>query len=332
MILPLQLTWIVGIVILVLLLVVLLEIHRSNFRREHEVMDGTDVFNEGVRALGLSSREVVTLEKLVRTSKFENKDAVLNSSLLFESAVTDFYDIHDVFSVSEGVLDSVESLREILNFTASNEQATVLSTRQFNVGDRIDVIMEDGCRLKHSEIVWRNEKEWAVQYDGSQGPSSKLVGTTIRVRWTRPEDAVYSTLLKVRSAQTGELVVGHSSTLEKQQLRRWVREIVDFPVEATLADGTTCGGVLYDLSAGGIMIGLPVECFSGQHIHIRFDLPSFGRQDVEIEILRSLGHKNPDYPSYFSQTASFTGAFGWTQERVLQYIFEVHKARKNEKT
>jgi hypothetical protein len=71
-----------------------------------------------------------------------------------------------------------------------------------------------------------------------------------------------------------------------------------------------------------------VECPSGQHINIKFELPGFGVQDVEIEILRSLGKKNPAYPDYFSLTASFTGAFGWTQESVLQYIFEVHKPKK----
>ena len=63
-------------------------------------------------------------------------------------------------------------------------------------------------------------------------------------------------------------------------------------------------------------------------MHIHFELPSFGPEDVEIEILRSLGHKNSDYPELFSMTASFTGAFGWTQERVLQYIFEVNKRKK----
>ena len=87
-------------------------------------------------------------------------------------------------------------------------------------------------------------------------------------------------------------------------------------------------GVLYDLSAGGILLGIPVEIPNGEHIRIRFELPSFGMEDVEIEILRNLGQKNPEYPDYYSLTASFAGAFGWTQERVLQYIFEVHKARK----
>ena len=63
-------------------------------------------------------------------------------------------------------------------------------------------------------------------------------------------------------------------------------------------------------------------------MRIQFELPSFGDEDVEIEILRNLGHKNQDYPNYYCHTASFKGAFGWTQERVLQYLFETNKRKK----
>jgi c-di-GMP-binding flagellar brake protein YcgR len=180
----------------------------------------------------------------------------------------------------------------------------------------------------HSTILGTNEKNLVVEYDDSMGPGRALVGRNVRLRWTRPEDAVYTAKVAVKSYGKGRLVLSHATTLEKKQLRRWVREPVDFPVEATLEDGSKCRGVLLDLSAGGILLGLPVECSSGQHLKIVFELPSFGEENVEIEILRNLGHKNPQYPDYFFLTASFSGAFGWTQERVLQYIFEVHKQKK----
>lgn len=328
MIAPAQLVWVASILILGLILLVLIEIHRSNERRNNMVMFGSDVFDEKIKEYNFSEKEQHTLEKLVRASKFENKDAVLNSAALFETAVTDFYEYRNVFAIRDETLASVELLREQLDFTAKNPLAIVRSTRQFAKGDRIDVILENNVRLKHSEILWKNEKEWAVLYDNSLGPASSFVGKNIRVRWTRPEDAVYSTVLSVRSVGPGEFVLGHSTKLEKQQLRRWVREQVDFPVKATFADGNTCDGRLYDLSAGGILVGLPVDCLSGQHVKIDFELPSFGAQSVEIEILRNIGHKNPQYPDLFSLTASFSGTFGWTQEIVLQYIFEVHKNRK----
>ena len=324
---PLHLVWLLCIAAMVLVLIVLLEIYRSNYRRENEVMFGTDLFDAKVKELGFPEKDIHTLEKMVRASKFENKDAVLNSASLFEAAVEAFYEFRDVFSIRDETLASVTRLRENLNFTAKNPLAKVWSTRQFSVGDRVDVYFENGSKLKHSEILWKTEREWAVLYDSSFGPASAFIGKRLRIRWTRPEDAVYSAWLTVRSSNPGEFVMEHSCRFDKQQLRRWVREAVDFPVEVTFADGSTSSGRLYDLSAGGILIGMPMDGLAGQHVHIAFDLPGFGVQNVEIEILRSLGHKNPVYPEYFSMTASFTGAFGWTQERVLQYIFEVHKTQ-----
>ena len=331
MIFPAQLFWIVAILGLGLLLLVLVEIHRSNDRREHEEMFGTKDFDIKVQQNDLTPKEIRTLEKLVRASKFENKDAVLNSSHLFEAAVSDFYEFRNVDMVRDETLDAVSRLRAKLKFDAANPLTVIVCTRQFNVGNRVDILIDGREKLKHSEILSQKEKYWKVSYDGSFGPERSYVGKDVRIRWTRPEDAVYSAKVRVMASEPGVLVLRHSNELEKQQLRRWLREIVNFPVEVTFADGSKASGILYDLSAGGILIGLPCECESGQHVRIHFELPSFGPEDVEIEILRSLGHKNSEYPEFYSMTASFTGEFGWTQERVLQYIFEVNKRRKNEK-
>ena len=328
MIEPLQLAWFAFIACMCFALLVLIEIHLINYRRENEVMFGTKVFDEKVAAIGFTDKEKRTLDKIIRASTFENKDAILNSSGLFEQAVTTFYDIRDVFGVTDETLAAVERLRTKLNFTASNPLAEVYSTRQFNVGDRIDLLLENGLRVKFSEIMARTEKDWTISFDTSDGSSFSLVNKEIKIRWTRPDDAIYTTVLPVRYAEAGHLVLMHSSTLEKRQLRRWVRKQVAFPVKAVFDDGNSIGGTLLDLSAGGIMVGLPRDCYPGQHLRIQFELPSFGNEDVEIEILRNLGRKNKDYPNYNCFTASFRGAFGWTQERVLQYLFEISKAEK----
>lgn len=328
MIEPLQLVWVAFFVVSGLLLLVLLEIHRINYRRENEVMFGTEAFDEKVESFEFTDKEKRTLEKMIRASSFENKDAVINSSVHFEAAVTNFYDFRDVFTIRDETVEAVESIRKKMDFTASNPLTQVSSTRQFNAGDRIDLYLDNGKVLKRSEIKWRTEKEWSISYDGSCGPAENFIGQEILVRWTRPDDAVYSAYLVVRSNLPGQLVLPHSSSLDKKQLRRWVRELVSFPVEATFSDGSTSNGRLFDLSAGGIMIGLPVDCASGQHIRIKFVLPSFGEEDVEIEILRNLGRKRSEFPDLNCLTASFRGSFGWTQERVLQYLFETNKAKK----
>ena len=328
---PLQLVWVAFIACMFLVLLVLIEIHRINYRRENEVMFGTKVFDEQTAAIGFTDSEKETLDKIIRASSFENKDAILNSSGLFEQAISTYYDKHDVFDDNEEMLKTlaaVERLRVKLNFTASNPLSEVFSTRQFNVGDRVDLLLENGLRVKFSEIMARTERDWTISFDTSDGSSFSLGNKEIKVRWTRPDDAIYTTVLPVRYAEAGRLVLLHSSNLDKRQLRRWVRKQVAFPVTAVFDDGSNIGGTLLDLSAGGIMVGLPRDCYPGQHLRIQFELPSFGDEDVEIEILRNLGRKNKDHPHYNCFTASFRGAFGWTQERVLQYLFEVNKAEK----
>ena len=181
MIEPLKIVWIASIIFMFLLLVVLLEIRRINYRRENEDMFGTQTFDEKVGAMGFTDKEKRTLDKIIRYSSFENKDAVLNSSRLFEDAVDNFYDIRNVFSVRDETLAAVESLRNKLSFTASNPLAEIYSTRQFNVGDRVDLLLENGLRVKRSEIMARSEKEWVITFDTSDGSSYSLVNKEIKV-------------------------------------------------------------------------------------------------------------------------------------------------------
>ncbi len=318
--------------VLPFVVLVLIEIQLMYNRRENEEMFGTDAFNEKIKAFELTPKEVRTLEKLVRSSKFENKDAVLNSSGLFEAAVTEFYRIRNVLSVRNETLDAIESLRRKMDFTGSNPLTMVCSTRQFNVGDRVDLELENNRVFKRVMILERSEKMWSVEVDGAAAIAKSLVGSYVLVRWTRMNDAVYSTRLQVLSVTPEKIVFGHGEQLDKEQLRKWVREVVDFPVEATFPNGEVRSGMLYDLSAGGILLGLPDDCKPDQQISIKFELPTFGEQNVDVKVLNNLGHRNPNFPQYFSLSAVFTGAYAWTQERVLQYIFEVNHKAKAKKT
>ena len=310
---------------------VLIEVQLMYNRRENEVMFGTDAFNEKIKAFEFTLKEVRTLEKLVRSSKFENKDAVLNSSGLFEAAVSEFYRIRNVFSVRDETLEAIAGLRRKMDFTGSNPLAMVSSTRQFNVGDSVDLEFESGQVFRRVKIVERSEKTWSVKIDGSVALAKSLQGSRVLIRWTRMNDAVYSKRLTVFAATPDNVIFTHSDQLDKEQLRKWVREVVDFPVTATFPNGEVHSGVLYDLSAGGILLGLAEDVKPDQQISISFELPTFGVQNVDVKILNNLGRRNPNFPLFNSISAVFTGSYAWTQERVLQYIFEVTRKTKSKK-
>ena len=317
--------------VLPFLAIVLIEMQLMYKRRENDVMFGTEAFNEKIKAFEFTPKEVRTLEKLVRMSKFENKDAVLNSSLLFEKAVNDFYHVRDVFKVRDETLEAIASLRRKMDYTGSNPLTMVCSTRQFNIGDRVDLEFSNGMVVKRAPIIGRSEKYWSVQFDGLENLAKSIKGMHATIRWTRMNDAVYSTKLVVEAAMPGMIEFCHAENLEKEQLRKWVREVVDFPVKAKFLDGRVLNGMLYDLSAGGILLGLPEDCKPDQQFSISFELPTFGVQKVDVKVLNNLGHRNPNFPMYFSIAAVFTGSYAWTQERVLQYIFEVNRKTKSKK-
>ena len=317
--------------VLPFVVLVLIEVQLMYNRRENEVMFGTDAFNEKIKAFEFTPKEVRTLEKLVRSSKFENKDAVLNSSGLFEAAVSEFYRIRNVFSVRDETLEAIAGLRRKMDFTGSNPLAMVSSTRQFNVGDSVDLEFESGQVFRRVKIVERSEKTWSVKIDGSVALAKSLQGSRVLIRWTRMNDAVYSKRLTVFAATPDNVIFTHSDQLDKEQLRKWVREVVDFPVTATFPNGEVHSGVLYDLSAGGILLGLAEDVKPDQQISISFELPTFGVQNVDVKILNNLGHRNPNFPLFNSISAVFTGSYAWTQERVLQYIFEVTRKTKSKK-
>ena len=238
---------------------------------------------------------------------------MLNSSGLFEAAVSEFYRIRNVFSVPEETLDAIAGLRRKMDFTGSNPLAMVSSTRQFNVGDSVDLEFESGQVFRRVKIVERSEKTWSVKIDGSVALAKSLQGSRVLIRWTRMNDAVYSKRLTVFAATPDNVIFTHSDQLDK------------FP------NGEVHSGVLYDLSAGGILLGLAEDVKPDQQISISFELPTFGVQNVDVKILNNLGRRNPNFPLFNSISAVFTGSYAWTQERVLQYIFEVTRKTKSKK-
>lgn len=330
MIEPFVLIWIAVIVILLLLLLVLIEIQRSEKRRENEEMFGTQSFERKKLLFGLTEKETHTIEKLVRQSTFSNKDAVFNSSSLFEEAVNRFYNFRKINQIRTETLASVSSLREKLGFTVNHPHVLLTSSRQFVVGIKVTLLSSLKTNKEHTVVTSVDEKSWKVRVSGvwEEEFYHTLEGSFILMRWTQPEEAVYSGKVKVLKVTGNELELSHLIEFEKLQLRRWIREQVLFPVQAFLSSSSKLEGFLFDLSAGGILIGLPVSEIPTHEIEIQFRLPGFGLERVKIEILRNLGKKRQEYPDLYLYTASFSGEFGRIQEKVLQYIFQVHKKKR----
>lgn len=319
---PIVLVWIGTIVTLLLVLLILLEIHRNNQRREHEEMFGSDEFLRKSALFRLTEKERHAMDKLVRRSVFSNKDALFNSSALFEDAVNRFYEYRTLDSIREITLSSVTVLRRKLGFTVGNDGVIFVSTRQFEPGTLVHLKMNGKMeRLCVSSI---NEKIFTVVREGLKDDVFEK-GTRYPISWKRAGDATYTTFPRFEKKIGEKLVFLHTTKIVREQQRLWVREKVDIEILAEVQEGYSLQGRLFDLSANGIGLGLPEEFDSGTEMKIEFELPSYGKDVVEIQILRNLGKKNADYPDLFSYSAKFIGDFAWTNEKVLQYIFELRR-------
>lgn len=313
---------------LFLVLVVLIEISRNNRRREVGTMFASDKFDEKVAQFHLTEIEREMLERLVRLSSFSNKDSVLNSPLLFEEAVNDVYKLnHGVENISPIDCDTIGNLRKKLGHLDNAPKFSYVSTRQFVPGMDVTLIpSERNGESFHRKILSLNERCWCVSLEDLKY-SDRLV-RKIGVRFNIPGEAVYSTKVRVLGVNdSGTLVLKHSTKIHKEQLRRWIRLAVRFPVHLETGE-KGMDGFLVDLSAGGILLALPEALDESALVRIRFLLPGFGEESLEVRILRVLHKGEMDAKTGgIDHSASFIGDFGETQEHVLQYIFQ--ERRKN---
>lgn len=327
-----MLFWALFIATLFLVLIVLVEISRSNRRRELGKMFASDKFDEKVQRFHLSEIEQAMLERLVRQSSFSNKDSVLNSPLLFEEAVNDVYKLnHGVENISPVDCDTIGNLRKKLGHLENASKFSYISTRQFLSGMDVTLVPPDRsskAHLLHRKILSLNERCWCVSTEGVKFPREYL-GRKIGVRFNIPGEAIYSARVRVLGIDdSGNLILEHSTKIHKEQLRRWIRLAVRFPVHLEVGE-KEMDGFLIDLSAGGILLALPEALNENALVRIRFLLPGFGEELLDVRILRVLHKGEKDVKTGgIDHSASFIGDFGKTQEHVLQYIFQ--ERRKSE--
>lgn len=310
---------------LLLVFLVLTEIKKNRQRHSSEEMFRANVFNQKVQELKLSAKEVKVLELLVRYSRFFNEDAIFNSPLLFEEAVHNYYADESLERIPEDTLALITSLRGKLGYHGLDIDFTLVSTRQYPDLHAVKLVNKKEGFSEMSFISRKSERHFVVYYPELQIPPENWVGKNIRVILTRQGDAVYSARVRVLGLDGRNLVLSHTEELEKQQLRRWVRQEVQFPVEVELLEGTQVDGFLEDLSAGGILLVLPASCESQTFMRLRFELPGFGVEEVLVKVLHVFKRKKEGFPGHFLYSASFEGEFGRVQEDILQYIFEERK-------
>jgi len=267
----------------------------------------------------------------VEESGLQDPSSIIKSSHVFEKSLETYYENKKIKSISDSKLESIRNLRKMLNFLPLSKDVAIISTRQFEVGDKCAVqIPESGPTLLKGMCLISNvdERYWSI----TSGSGTKVpLKTWVLVNFIRAGDAEYTFKTQVIDVVDGELILSHTSKLNRAQQRNWVRIDVSIPVEVTQIVGNGIGdifsGKIIDMSGGGFGMALPVKLPRNSRLLLNFDLPGHGAiSDLPVKVVRIAGQYNND-PLRTVHSVAFDSEVHLIQEQIIQYVFE--KQRQN---
>jgi c-di-GMP-binding flagellar brake protein YcgR len=185
-----------------------------------------------------------------------------------------------------------------------------------------------------------SERAWSAVLD-EDIPPTVASGAAVDATMLRSNDGEYATRLTVAGTRLGARTVHfkHTRSLERRQMRSWVRIDVNIPCRVTVMQkpevpdprpegyvqgpsvGMVLEGRLLDLSGGGACARFPSPIPQGHRLSLNFDLPGSSLRGVETEVMRMTpvaraGREDLEHTLTFQ---SMETAF---QEKIVRYVFE----------
>jgi len=321
----------VVIVLLFVVAVVLFEVYRSNKTKQDLRNLAWKKFNARAELLKLSQGATDLLIRIIEESGLQDPGSIIKSPHVFEKSLEIYYENRKIKSISDSQLESIRKLRRMLGFSPLSKDIAIISTRQFEVGEKCSVQIPESGPTTHKGMCLINnveERHWSItSLPGAEVP----VKTWVSLNLIRAGDAEYTFRAQVLEAGDGELVLSHTNKLNRAQQRNWVRIDVSVPVEVTQIIGNGIGdifsGKIIDMSGGGFGMALPVKLPKNSRLLLNFELPGHGAiSDLPVKVVRVAGQYNND-PLRTIHSVAFDGDVHLIQEQIIQYVFE--KQRQN---
>ena len=321
----------VAIVLLFVFAVVFFEVYHSNKKKQSLVDLAWKKFDARAAVLRLNQGAIDLLKEIVEESGLQDPSSIIKSAHVFEKSLEDYYDIRKIKSMPDSKLASIRNLRKMIGFSPLSKDIAIISTRQFEVGEKCAVqIPESGPATHKGMCLIKNveERYWSItSLSGALVPAK----TWILVNIIRAGDAEYTFRAQVIKDMDGELILVHTNKLNRAQQRNWVRIDVSIPVEVTQIIGNGIGdifsGKIIDMSGGGFGMALPVKLPKHSRLLLNFELPGHGAiNDLPVKVVRVAGQYNND-PLRTVHSVAFDGDVHLIQEQIIQYVFE--KQRQN---
>jgi hypothetical protein len=325
----------------VLALFVIFEILRTDSRQREKIDIGWQYFAEMAGQKRLTPQETDILRRIVEQGGVSSADMVFESSFIYEDALEAFLkDNQKQLDKDETQYALMRGLRMKLGYSHLPPEVPISSTRQLEEGMPVSLIDGEGA-VRKGRVHEVREKNWAVVLE-TEIPSSVSVGASVELSLLRAGDGEYLVNLPVTATRLGSrgIFLEHTRTLERKQLRNWVRIDVNIPCRVTVmakpegwtresagpegpgpAVGMVLEGRMLDLSGGGTCARFSSPIPQGYKLSVNFDLPGTSLRGVQSEVMRMISVIKGTRED-FEHNLKFMNMETAAQEKIVRYVFE----------
>jgi hypothetical protein len=315
---------------------VVFEIIRTDSKQREKIDIGWQYFAEMAGQKRLTPQETDILRRIVEQGNVSSADMVFDSSFIYEDALEAFLkDNARQLDRDETQYALLRGLRLKLGYSHLPSEVPINSTRQLEEGMPVTLLDSEGTPRK-GRIQEVKEKMWTVALE-AEIPPTVAVGAAVDLALLRSGDGEYAVRLPITATRLGQrfIYLPHTRTLERKQLRNWVRIDVNIPCRVTVMSrpdgwdksqggpgvGMVLEGRMLDLSGGGTCVRFPSPIPQGYKLSLNFDLPGTSLRGIHSEVMRMVSvvkGTREDFEHNFKFMTMETA----NQEKVVRYVFE----------
>lgn len=288
---------------------------------------------------GLSSNEIFELHRMVRSVLKGNPDGVFSSISVFEEAVhkecVAIAKKWGVTSKAENATLAITTIRNKIGYNHLPFEIPLASTRNIEIGQFIAVSLPGTGKVAIEQAVASENSElsFVLKYPVGEEKYSISSLKEVTINLTRNGDGYYTILAEVLdiSVAEGKIVLGHTIELDRNQLRKHVRMIVNLPVKCRIVHRVAKGAmpavgqfvdepVMIDIGGGGIAFVSEQELDPEDMVSLSFTLSkkTYAIKGVVVAVIPQEGNRGVRY----KHRVAFKDTQQNDVESIVKYIFE----------
>jgi c-di-GMP-binding flagellar brake protein YcgR len=312
---------------------------RRNQQRDYEALADRRFLDTAER-FGLSQQQVHTARELLQFERTLEPQVILQSVSVFERCVDRA--IQAMVSAKaddterQTANDLISGIRQKAGFAQLPLEHPLASSRNVEIGQSGSLFGADHRNplIQRATVVQSNEFYFTLQYDIEHEDAIHLApGHEIKFTFARRNDGMYGVPVRVmRVDGRGNIDVGHTLSLRRNQLRQYVRIEASFSAKARLIRtdepdsnqvkrGESVDAKLSDISGGGLSFLCERSFRAGDVITLSFSLPNARFAGVASKVLR-ISLQEGKTVTYFKHHVQFVDIDQRKRDQIVKYVFE----------